>query len=165
MTVCCRDATDQLSVKGILQKAGGAPANMTEKELQEWLQTDSVEFNDAIRSAMAHDTGTRWLNENCMFVFNASSPAQFWAKYMVFLLEGEARKIRCPTLVTAGTADYVFDPGELQAKALYDNLTCDRELMIFSDEYGAGSHCQLGAFAQSFAGKFDWLDEKMGMKI
>ena len=51
----------------------------------------------------------------------------------------------------------------MQAQALYNHLTCERDLMVFSDEYGAGAHCQLGAFAQSFGAKFDWLDETMGM--
>jgi dienelactone hydrolase len=145
-----------------LQGGGEAAVNLTEKELQVWLQTDPIEFNDALREVMAHDTGSRWLNENGMFVFNARSPAQFWAKWMDFSLAGIAEKISCPTLVTAGTADH-FDPDGMQAKALYDHLTCERELMVFSDEYGAGSHCQLGAFAQSFAAKFDWLDDTMGM--
>lgn len=142
-------------------EAGGV-ANLTEIELQEWLQTDPVEFNDAIRGAMAHDTGTRWLNENGMFVFNAGSPARFWAKWMDFSLVGVAEEIRCPTLVCAGAVDH-FDPDGAQATALYDHLTCERELMVFSDDYGAGSHCQLRAFAQSFGAKFDWLDDKMGM--
>ncbi len=145
-----------------MKRNGGPGANLTEKELQEWLRSDPKEFNDAIRGAMAKDTGTRWLNENGMFVFNVSSPAQFWAKWMDFSLEGRVEKIRCPTLVGAGAADH-FDPGAVQAQQLHDHLTCDKELMVYSDEFGAGSHCQLGAFAQSFAGKFDWLDEKMGM--
>jgi Dipeptidyl aminopeptidases/acylaminoacyl-peptidases len=71
-----------LTLLANLQEGGGA--NLTEIELQEWLQTDPVEFNDALRDAMAHDTGTRWLNENGMFVFDAGSPAQFWAKWMDF---------------------------------------------------------------------------------
>lgn len=142
-------------------EAGGG-ANMTETELQEWLRTDPVEFNDALRDAMAHDTGTRWLNEHGMFAFNAGSPAQFWVKWMEFSLVGIAEEIRCPTLVCAGAADHL-DPDGVQATALYDRLTCERELMVFSDDYGAGSHCQLGAFGQSFAAKFDWLDDKMGM--
>jgi len=142
-------------------EAGGA-GNLTEDELREWLQTDPVEFNDAIRDVMAHDTGTRWLNENGMFVFDVGSPAEFWAKWMEFSLAGVAEEIRCPTLVCAGAADH-FDPDGVQAKALYDHLTCERELMVFSDDYGAGSHCQLGAFAQSFGAKFDWLDDRMGM--
>ncbi|MCK9343170.1 MAG: prolyl oligopeptidase family serine peptidase [Massilibacteroides sp.] len=149
-----------LTLLANLQEGGGA--NMTEVELQEWLQTDPVEFNDALRDAMARDTGMRWLNENGMFVFDAGSPAQFWAKWMDFSLIGIAEEIRCPTLVCAGAIDH-FDPGGVQAKALYDHLTCERKLMVFSDDYGAGSHCQLGAFAQSFAAKFDWLDDRMGM--
>jgi pimeloyl-ACP methyl ester carboxylesterase len=151
-----------LTVLSIMKEVGGPAANLTEEELQEWLQSDPPGFNEAMRSAMAGDTGTRWLNENGMYVFDAGSPALFWAKWMDFSLEGRAEGIRCPTLVCAGAADH-FDPGGLQAEALYDHLTCDRTLMVFPDEYGAGSHCQLGAFAQSFAAKFDWLDEKMGM--
>lgn len=61
-----------------------------------------------------------------------------------------------------GAADH-FDPGTVQAQALYDHLSCDKVLMVFPDDYGPGSLCQLGAFAQSFAGTFDWLDETMGM--
>lgn len=151
-----------LNLIGHMQKSGGPAANMTEKELQEWLRSDPKEFNDAMTQAMVKDTGTRWLYEHGMFVFNASSPALFWAKWMDMTMEGSAEKIRNPTLVTAGAADH-FDPGAVQAKLLYDHLTCDKELMVYSDEFGAGSHCQLGTFAQSFAGKFDWLDENMGM--
>jgi len=146
-----------------MKKGGGPTANMTEKELQEWLESDPAVFNNEIRQAMAQATGTRWLYENGMYVFNASSPALFWAKWMDMTMEGSAEKIRCPTLVTAGATDR-FDPGMVQAQALYDHLTCDKELIVYSDEYGAGTHCQLGTFAQSFAGKFNWLDEKMGMR-
>ncbi|UUX93013.1 alpha/beta hydrolase family protein [Methanoplanus endosymbiosus] len=144
-----------------LQKDGGADLNMTKEDLREWLQTDPAEFNDAIRSAMAENTGTRWMNENGMFVFNVSSPALFWAEWMDFSLVGTAEKIRCPTLVCAGSSDH-FDPDGAQARELYDHLTCEKEFVIFSDDYGAGSHCQLGAFAQSFGTKFDWLDDTMG---
>jgi pimeloyl-ACP methyl ester carboxylesterase len=146
-----------------MKKYGGPAANLTEKELQEWLRTDPEEFNNGIRAAMEKSTFTRWMNEQGMFAFNKSSPALLWADYMDFSLKGRAEKIRCPTLVTAATKDQ-FDPGEVQAKALYDHLTCDKELMIYTDEYGAGSHCQLGAFAQSFAGKFDWLDGVMNAR-
>jgi alpha-beta hydrolase superfamily lysophospholipase len=146
-----------------MQKSGGLAANMTEKGLQEWLRTNPPVFNEMMRQKMATDTGTRWLYGNGMFVFNASSPAQFWARWMDMTMEGSAEKIRCPTLVTAGAADH-FDPGAVQAQELFDHLTCEKQLIVYSDEYGAGSHCQLGAFAQSFASKFDWLDDKMGVK-
>lgn len=140
----------------------GADANMTKEDLKEWLQTDPAEFNDAIRDAMAESTGTRWMNENGMFVFNAGSPAQFWAKWMDFSLAGIAGEIRCPTLVCAGEADSL-DKDAIQAKELYDSLACEKEFILFQDEYGAGSHCQFGAFGQSFGAKFDWLDDKIGI--
>lgn len=145
-----------------IKEAGGPAANMTEEELLAWLRTDPAEFNTAMLQGMAEDTGTRWLNENGMFVFNASSPAEFWARWSEMTLEGSAEKIRCPVLVTSGATDH-FDPGSAQAKELYDHLASEKELVVFSDEYGAGSHCQLGAFAQSFATKFDWLDRQMGV--
>ncbi|MBP2133966.1 pimeloyl-ACP methyl ester carboxylesterase [Methanomicrobium sp. W14] len=146
-----------------LQKEGGAAADTTEEDLNKWLQTDPDEFNDAIKGAMAGDTGTRWLNENGMFVFSAGSPAQFWAKWMNFSLAGIAEKISCPTLVCSSDNDHL-DPGGLQAKELYGHLTCEKKYILFSDEYGAGSHCQFGASGQSFGAKFDWLDDIMGMK-
>lgn len=52
-----------------------------------------------------------------------------------------------------------FDPGGKQAHLLYDNLTSDKMLMEFTDEYEAGYHCQMGAWAQSFTRKFNWLDQ------
>lgn len=149
-------------LRNLQEEDGGAAANMPGEDLHEWLLTDPVEFNDALYDAMAENTGTRWMNENGMFVFNASSPALFWAKWMEFSLDGIAEKIQCPTLVCAGATDHL-DPDGMQAQGLYDNLTCEREFMEFSDEYGAGSHCQFGAFGQSFAEKFDWLDDRMGM--
>lgn len=143
-----------------MQKAGGPVANMTRKELQEWLRSDPAGFNEGIRAEMEKSTITRWLNEQGMFAFNKRSPALFWAEYMDFSLEGRAENITCPTLVTASTKDQ-FDPGMVQAKELYDHLDCGKKMVIYSDEFGAQYHCQMGAFAQSFAGKFDWLDGQL----
>ncbi|WAI01103.1 hypothetical protein [Methanogenium organophilum] len=66
--------------------------------------------------------------------------------------------------VPQGSATDHLEPDGMQATAFYDHLTCEQELMISSDEYGAGSHCRFGAFGQSFAATFDWLDDTMGMK-
>jgi len=139
-------------------------AGMTREDLKGYLLSDPEDFNNGIRAAMEKSTNMRWLNENGMFVFNKSSPALFWADYMDFSLVGRAENIRCPTLVTGGSADN-FDPGAREAQNLYNHLACDKELIIFTDEFGAESHCQIGAFAQSFGNKYDWLDEKMGMRI
>ena len=110
---------------------------------------------------MKANTKERWLNEHGMFAFNASSPALFWSRWIDYTLEGSAEKISCPVLICYSITDS-FDPGGTQAQMLYDHLTSEKTLMAFSEEYGAGYHCQMGAWAQSFASKFDWLDEIIG---
>ena len=59
-----------------------------------------------------------------------------------------------------GAADF-FDPDGTQAQALYDHLTCERELMVFSDGYGAGSHCRLERSGSRLAGSLTGFDEKL----
>lgn len=149
-----------LSLLEGMKKAKAVPASMTEQELQGYLRTDPKEFNEAIGQEMKASTAARWQNEHGMYVFRASSPALFWAAYMDFTIEGAAGKIRCPTLVCYGDDD-AFDRGGRQAKLLYEHLTCPKTLMRFTQRYEAGDHCQLGAFALSFARKLDWLDETL----
>jgi pimeloyl-ACP methyl ester carboxylesterase len=143
-----------------MRKADESMADATSEDVKAYLLTNPEGFNDSIYEAMKKDTKTRWLYEHGMFTFGAGSPALFMAKYLDFSLEGVAENIDCPTLLTYSQSDS-FDPGGEQAKMLFDHLTTDKTLMEFSDEYGAGYHCQMGAWAQSFTRKFDWLDEKM----
>jgi pimeloyl-ACP methyl ester carboxylesterase len=150
-----------LSLLHNIQQAGGPLAKMAREEFRAYLLTDPAEFNSTIRAEMNVSTKSRWLNEHGMFAFDASSPALFWAKWMDFTLEGSAEKIRCPVLVSYSQADS-FDPDGVQARMLYDSLTSEKKLMSFSEEYEAGYHCQMGAWAQSFVSKFDWLDEIIG---
>jgi pimeloyl-ACP methyl ester carboxylesterase len=63
-----------------IRAGGGAEANMTREEIQAYLRSDPAGFNQGVRAAMAADTGTRWLYEHGMYVFNTSSPALFWAR-------------------------------------------------------------------------------------
>jgi dienelactone hydrolase len=143
-----------------LKQAGGAAASIGREELKAYLQTDPTEFNQSVRAHMKMNTKERWLNEHGMFAFKAGSPALFMAKWMEFTLEGVAEKISCPVLLCYSATDS-FDPGGAQAKMLYDHLKSEKTLMAFSEEYGAGYHCQMAAWAQSFAGKFNWLDDKL----
>jgi len=146
-----------------IQKAGGSVAKMSREEYMGYLLTDPAEFNEMIRNGMKSDTKTRWLNEHGMFAFKASSPALFWAKWMQFTLAGSAENISCPILLTYSETDS-FDPGGTQARLLSQHIKSGQTLMEFSDEYGAGFHCQMGAWAQSLSRKFDWLDGILGNK-
>lgn len=143
-----------------LKRGGAVPEDMTVEKLQKYLKTDPKEFNQGIRAAMKEDTAARWQNEHGMYVFGVDSPALFWAAYMDFSLRGISEDITCPTLVCWGDDD-AYDPKGRQAKALYRSLTCPRTIMEFTDQYEAGYHCQLGAFALSWGRKFDWLDDTL----
>jgi len=149
-----------LNILRNMQKGGGPTANVTRQELKAYLLTDPAEFNGSIEAEMKTNTRDRWLYEHGMFAFNVSSPALFLAKWMDFTLEGAAENIRCPVLLSYSQTDS-FDPGGTQAKMLFEHLTSKKTLMEFSDEYEAGYHCQMGAWAQSFTRKFDWLDERI----
>jgi dienelactone hydrolase len=67
--------------------------------------------------------------------------------------------IRCPTLVTDNVADPVAGG---QARMLYDALTCPKQYLLFTEDMGAGGHCE--GLAQSVFQEhvLDWLDETLG---
>ncbi|MBN1376320.1 MAG: alpha/beta fold hydrolase [Dehalococcoidia bacterium] len=149
-----------LNILRSMRKAGGPMADATSEELKDYLLTDPAGFNDSIKAAMKMETQTRWLYEHGMFAFGVSSPALFMAEYIDFTIKGVAENISCPVLVSYSRTDS-FDPGGEQAKMLYDHLISEKTLMEFNEEYEADYHCQMGAWAQSFARKFDWLDERI----
>lgn len=143
-----------------IRQSGGRMANVTREEIKGYLLTDPEEFNDSIKNAMKKNARDRWLYEHGMFAFNVSSPSLFLARWIDFTLEGVAENIRCPVLLSYSQTDS-FDPGGLQVKLLFDHLTSEKTMMEFTEEYEAGYHCQMGAWAQSFTRKFDWLDSKI----
>ena len=140
------------------------PPDMTLTMLHDWLLTNPAEFNEGVYEEMSESTTARWQNQQGMFVFRQPTPALMWAKYMEFSLIGLAQKVRCPTLVTWGETDS-NDPDGVQAKRLYDHLTCVKKIIGFTPEWEAGYHCQLGDFGLSWGQKFDWLDGKLHPQI
>jgi hypothetical protein len=72
------------------------------------------------------------------------------------LRDGIAESISCPTLVLDAEGDMFFKG---QPEALYDHLTCPKTMIVFTENEGAGSHCQVGAHRLAFARIYDWLDE------
>jgi len=74
------------------------------------------------------------------------------------LANGIAEQITCPTLVCEAEKDF-YSRG--QAQELYDQLTCPKTLMKFTDAEGAGEHCEMGAGNLVHTRVYDWLDEKL----
>jgi len=101
-----------------------------------------------------------WALTHGPYAFGVKSPRAFVRELLAFNLgNGIAEKISCPTLVCDAEGD-LFLKG--QPATLYDHLTCQKTLITFTNEEGAGSHCQQGAARLSAARIYDWLDETLG---
>jgi len=70
--------------------------------------------------------------------------------------DGIVEKIACPTLVCAAESDFAFAG---QPERMFDRLTSPKTFMMFTDEEGAGAHCQAGAALLAGARILDWLDD------
>ena len=115
------------------------------------------EMDAAFEAAMAADPTARWTVQQGMYVLGSPTPRAFAADYLDYhLRDGVAERISCPTLVCAGAEDDFFQG---QPELLYEHLTCERTLLRFTAEEGAGAHCQAGAQRLAYARVFDWLDE------
>ena len=98
----------------------------------------------------------RWAITQGMWTFGAPSLSAYVRLASAYTMEGIAGQITCPTLICDGEHDQFFAG---QAKKLYDALTCSKSYHLFSEEEGAGEHCQAGASLRLNQEVFEWLDE------
>lgn len=136
------------------------PPDTTVEATTEWARSQPDAFNAAMEQAMQANTTLRWSIQHGMYVFQATSPADYWLKGVEYTLEGLAERITSPTLVIDSENDKSF-PG--QPQQLYQALTCPKTFLLFTAAEGAGEHCQVGAGLLSAARIFDWLDETLGV--
>jgi hypothetical protein len=50
-----------------------------------------------------------------------------------------------------------------QPQLIFDALTCEKELISFPENEGAGEHCQEGAMAVWHGRAFDWADRVLAV--
>jgi dipeptidyl aminopeptidase/acylaminoacyl peptidase len=124
-------------------------------------QKGSEEMDRAIFERMKTDPSFRWSIANGMFTFHARSPSHWLRMTRAYSLAKVADQISCPTLIVDSEGDREM-PG--QAPKLYAALRCPKDFMLFTNEEGAGEHCQMGAILISNARILDWLDHIM-MKV
>ncbi|MGH9278871.1 MAG: alpha/beta hydrolase family protein [Acidimicrobiales bacterium] len=95
-----------------------------------------------------------------MAPYGTSSPFDALRMAMAMHLDDETiAMIRCPTLVT-DPDDEQFWPG--QSQAMFDTLTCEKELVRFRADEGANWHCEPVAQALRDERIFDWLEGMIG---
>ena len=98
---------------------------------------------------------TKWYNDDGKWKYNVASFADIVNILEQYTMQDVVDKIKCPMLVTAGSADHLTGK---QAKLLYDALTCPKTFIEFTADDTGETHCQCGAFAIGAQRVFDWLD-------
>lgn len=95
-----------------------------------------------------------WALRRNLYAHDVADPMEFFRVARDFTLKGFAEKITCPTLVTYAEGD---DIGA-SAPELFDALTCEKEIILFTAAEGADQHCETGARQLYHARTFGWLD-------
>jgi pimeloyl-ACP methyl ester carboxylesterase len=106
-------------------------------------------------SSMVRHRTRGWALRRGMLVHHASTPLDYVNMTRDYSLDGWAQKISCPTLVCYAENDDIA----AQAKMLFDQLTCDKKFITFTNAEGAGEHCEDGNRSLFHQRAFDWLDD------
>ena len=107
----------------------------------------ALRFSPATRSMMAFR----------MRPYGTTSPYEFFSAARAYALTDEMTgQITCPVLVTDPDHEQ-FWPG--QSRELYDRLPAGKTLIRFTEDEGAGSHCEPAANGIRGERIFDWLDQ------
>ena len=136
------------------------PPEQRERVRAGLLAKEAPELDEAFANAMKTTPTARWAFSHGMFAFGAPTPRAYLAKCLAYnLRDGVAEAIACPALICDPEGDLFFKG---QPQQLYDHLACRKTLMRFTEEEGAGAHCQAGAGRLAFARMYDWLEETLG---
>ena len=107
-----------------------------------------------VRSVMNKPTAGWALRRNLM-VHGLSDPLEYFRIAPQYSLKGIEHRISCPTFVCSAEDDDL----SVDARKLYDALTCPKQYLQFRSAEGAGQHCESGARTLFHQQAFDWLDQ------
>jgi len=142
---------------GVLDFSGPRmPKDKTREEYASLIRSHPDQVNAKMRKMAEQSVGARWAQENGQYTFGASSPAEWLSKLLDYDLTQVAGQITCPVLVVDVENENNF-PGE--ARKLYEALICPKTWLYFTEEEGAGDHCQTGSPALAQQRILDWLQE------
>lgn len=114
---------------------------------------------DAVLQKILDDPSMREMLGPRMLTLGGATVGDFLRKHAAFTLEGHVGRIRCPTLVVDCEGDFAS-----QSDALYAALTCEKTLLRFSAQSGAGGH--VGGLGQHVwaGGVFPWIAQTLKLR-
>jgi pimeloyl-ACP methyl ester carboxylesterase len=89
-----------------------------------------------------------------LWVHGVDSIMDFLRIMPQYSLSDRVDQMRCPTLITWAENDPIVG----FAEKLYEALTCQKTLLRFTNDEGAGDHCKMDARTLFHQRTFDWLD-------
>jgi predicted alpha/beta-fold hydrolase len=105
---------------------------------------------------MSRNKNNRFILESRLPAFGVKDIFQFIDEIKKYTLKEVAGSITCPVLVCeAENEPFAMNQG----RQLYAALKCPKTFIRFTNEEGAGEHCELGATALFEQRAFNWLDK------
>jgi pimeloyl-ACP methyl ester carboxylesterase len=152
-------ANDGIYDFGVTQLAP-VPPDQRQRFIAAVNQKDAPELDRKLAAAMNSSPVSKWAAEQAGYVMGEPTFHAVVAKMLKFnLRDGVAEQISCPTLVL-DSEDDLFLKGQPDVR--FEHLTCPKAMIRFTNEEGAGAHCQVGADRLANARIFDWLDDTFG---
>ena len=117
----------------------------------------ALKLVEALIDRMMKQPTEGWALRRNLYAHGVETAMDYFRIAKEFTLKGFAEKITCPTLITHAEGD---DIGA-SAPELFDALTCEKEIILFTAEEGAAQHCETGARQLYHARTFAWLDSHL----
>lgn len=136
--------------------ASKIPPNIPKDQYFIYIAENQEKANQEFESYMKQNTFLEWFFHHGMYVLGAQTPAEVMLLLKEYTLEGLTDQIQCTTLIVDGENEQ-FAGG--QAKMLFDMLNCPKEFMYFTNEEGAGDHCQIGSPLIAYERIFNWIED------
>ncbi|WP_238917866.1 alpha/beta fold hydrolase [Clostridium sp. YIM B02555] len=114
-------------------------------------------FNLISRMLMKMSVALDWRFRHGFLTFGVDTPAEYVLSYKNFCLDGVTSKISCPVLVIGNESDK--KAWNTQSKILYDKLECPKDYLFFTNNEGAGYHCQVGCRIYANDRIFNWIEK------
>lgn len=119
-------------------------------------------FNCLARLLMSMSVVLDWRFRHGFLTFHVNTPSEYVLGFEPFNMDNVASKISCPTLVIGNENDK--KAWRDQAQILFSALKCPKEYMYFTNEEGAGAHCQAGCRCYANDRIFNWIEKALAIK-
>lgn len=125
------------------------------------IRKHAAAFNYLARLLRKMSVALDWRFRHGFLTFQVNTPSEYVLGFEPFYMDGVASEISCHTLVIGNENDK--KAWREQAEILYHALKCPKEYMYFTNEEGAGAHCQAGCRSYANDRIFNWIEKTLAV--